>query len=407
MSQKVKITLFSIFFVCSTISLFIFGLPYQSVEATALKWLALAYPEGSSISGVVLFDSEPLEGVQVVLFESVDNEFLIVLSTTTTSSGQYTFNDLELGDYYLGYYGMTPDGDFMYLFHNDKDDLDTADAITISTPSSQIELSSVTLPSPEDPVADVLNNGGGSVYVDPITGQVFVNQPTGNVTMGVENLCAPSDFASASLVYGNLTSYTMTYNSFTDSYFATIPRADMTLQTAEVTVDYTCSTRAEDVVNASEVLGRITQYDPIGRITTALTGAALTGANVKLHQIPGATPDTGSTADGDCRTSDSQTSTWDLLETATVDATEFLVLSDILAGDLADPPVNPQQTASDGYYGWSLEEGCWYVEVVAPGHETVTSPVFGVRSGVDPTDIDLELIPSIKMYAPIMSRTIQ
>ncbi|MBN1875702.1 MAG: hypothetical protein JXA33_15865 [Anaerolineae bacterium] len=54
-----------------------------------------------------------------------------------------------------------------------------------------------------------------------------------------------------------------------------------------------------------------------------------------------------------------------------------------------DPAANPLITDMEGYYGWNVAEGCWYVVVAKDGYETLVSPVVGVPPEV--TDLDLEL----------------
>ncbi|NHZ71934.1 MAG: hypothetical protein GWP17_02470, partial [Aquificales bacterium] len=55
------------------------------------------------------------------------------------------------------------------------------------------------------------------------------------------------------------------------------------------------------------------------------------------------------------------------------------------------PRTNKQTTDNDGYYGWDVPEGCWYVTVQAAGYHPLTSPVVGVPTAV--TDLNLKLTP--------------
>jgi hypothetical protein len=57
----------------------------------------------------------------------------------------------------------------------------------------------------------------------------------------------------------------------------------------------------------------------------------------------------------------------------------------------ADPEKNPFVTAQDGYYGWDVAAGCWFVQVSRPGYQDLVSPVVGVPTEV--TDLDLQLTP--------------
>ena len=56
-----------------------------------------------------------------------------------------------------------------------------------------------------------------------------------------------------------------------------------------------------------------------------------------------------------------------------------------------DPQMHYQHTTVEGYYGWDVSEGCWYVTVEAEGYEPLTSPVVGIPPEV--TDLNLALTP--------------
>ena len=414
MTHKIKISLILTTFFISALAVATFGLPYEAVEATASRWLEQAYPDTATISGLVDFKEieintpDPLPDVEVVLFRMGEGEFEVVSMVKTDHAGRYQFLELAQGEYYLGYYGATPVGNYVVQFHNGKTDLSGADPIAVSTSSSQVVIPPVTFLGPAEPVLEVLGNGGGSIFVDPQTGQIFINKPKGNVTFGIDNRCAPGSYTSLDLIYGGISSYQMVENTLTNIYMGFIPKADMILPSAEITVDYNCTSRAESDVDAIEVVGRITQFDPMGEIRSAINGEGYAGANIKLYRMDGATPDSGTTQDGDCRTVNSRptTGSWSGVPSATVDPLEFVVSADLAGSGAADPPINPYQTDEDGFFGWDLADGCWYIEVTAPGHDTLVSPVFGARSGAEITDLNFVLNPQNIMYTPLISRAV-
>jgi hypothetical protein len=80
-------------------------------------------------------------------------------------------------------------------------------------------------------------------------------------------------------------------------------------------------------------------------------------------------------------------------------------------GIIANADVTPtaphlpyQQTNVDGYYGWDVSRGCWYVTVEAAGYEPLVSPLVGVPPEV--TDLDLALIPEgmQQVFLPLVLR---
>lgn len=411
MTHKLKISLILTTFFISALTVAGFGLPYEAVEATASRWLEQAYPDTATISGLVDFKEieintpDPLADVDVVLFGMGDNGFEVVDMIKTDHAGRYQFLELAQGEYYLGYYGATPVGNYVVQFHNGKADLNGADPIAVSTASSQVVIPPVTFMGPAEPVLEILGNGGGSVYIEPQTGQIYINNPKGNVTFGIDNRCAPGTYTSLNLIYGGISSYQMVENTLTDIFMGFVPKADMILPSAEITVDYNCTSRAERDADAIEVVGRITQFDPIGEIKSAITDEGYAGANIKLYRVAGGTPDSGTTQDGDCRTVNSRPTagSWSGLPSATVDPLEFIVSADLADSGAADPPLNPYQTDEDGLFGWDLAEGCWYIEVTAPGHDTLVSPVFGARADAEITDLNFVLTPQHIMFAPLIS----
>jgi len=73
---------------------------------------------------------------------------------------------------------------------------------------------------------------------------------------------------------------------------------------------------------------------------------------------------------------------------------------------IISPTINPQLTGDDGYYGWEVAEGCWYVTIEADGYEPKASYVVGVPPAV--TDLNMALqplaLPSQQVYLPLIMK---
>jgi hypothetical protein len=148
--------------------------------------------------------------------------------------------------------------------------------------------------------------------------------------------------------------------------------------------------------------GYITLYDPSGNVTDAETEQPVTGATVTLYQVPGWEPKTGPDDErpNTCQSNDSKAADdpWDQPA-----PTELGIIAN---ADVTptDPKLPYQHTTADGYYGWDVSEGCWYVTVEAEGYEPLVSPVVGVPPEV--TDLDLELTPRAADCTPLTGASI-
>lgn len=407
MKKAINYLLIGLTTIVGLASLAFYGLPYGSVEATVARWVAQAYPEDSQISGVVLYQDSStgalseIANIDVILYESIDDELEVITQTVTSNSGTYLFSDLRAGSYYLAYFGITPEG-FAYEFYNNVTEPDEATPFVITSSGTQINVPTVILDGPTEPLGSVTSAGGGNVNIDPITGQVFINRPISNVSLEFSNPCVTSEPTSISMFY-NGRAFPLTRNSTTGVYRGTITQDAMTVDSADIFLDYTCPTRATEAV--VEIVGRITLFAENGTISSPLTGGPLDEAYVSLYHIDGATPDSGTANDGDCRTTASrpQSGSWAGLPLATVNQSEFVTQSELRNGNIADPPINPQVTGTDGEYGWGLDPGCYYVVVSGVGYADQVSPVFGVRSDSNVNDLDLDMVPIYFYLVPYAS----
>ncbi len=146
-------------------------------------------------------------------------------------------------------------------------------------------------------------------------------------------------------------------------------------------------------------------FDPSGYVRDAFTQQPIAGASVALYRMPFALPDTA-TETRQCRTVDTRPGgaggSWSSLPSATV-ALGVQEDSSLLPARI-DPAVNPQLTDPDGYYGWDVETGCWFIVVTATGYQTYVSPVVGVPPAV--LDLNVALVSSAadRIYLPLVRK---
>jgi hypothetical protein len=246
-------------------------------------------------------------------------------------------------------------------------------------------------PVPVQPIV----GGSGSVMTDPTTGQTTIAFPVGT-----------SDFGDLSLAYPvscgeGLAVESATYLLGTSAFEATVSGglASVTIPAAALAsllqntqaLPITLSVDCEGGSQSMTTLGQIVLYDPSGYLTDADTGEPVQGAKVYLYHVPGWQPQDPANdimGEGTCQShlSKDEGDPWDQPA-----PTELGVLEPSGSNRIS-PRVNPFISNADGYYGWDVAQGCWYVVVVAEGYQTLTSPVVGVPPEV--TDLDLELTPT-------------
>ncbi|MCB0018605.1 MAG: hypothetical protein KDE09_12505, partial [Anaerolineales bacterium] len=141
----------------------------------------------------------------------------------------------------------------------------------------------------------------------------------------------------------------------------------------------------------SEPLGRIKLWDPSGYVTDAVTGEPIPGATVTLYQVLDWRPrnHTEDVGPNSCESNSSKPAGQPWSQAAPTDG---LVIADPHSG-LISPTLNAMTTDLEGYYGWDVATGCWFVVVEAPGYATLTSPVVGVPPEV--VDLNLSLVPQV------------
>jgi hypothetical protein len=238
---------------------------------------------------------------------------------------------------------------------------------------------------PEPPVAvDAATSSSGSVSVDPVTGYVTVAQPAQNrsdLTVSTTISCPAGEPTTVNLLLDGQ-SFAMTETPpNSDQWQGTIPAGAITEGNLAVEAD--CASGL-----IVQTIGTVQLYDPSGYLTDRFTDNPIAGAEVTLYRVPGWSPadSPGAPGPNECESNASKAPGAPWSQPA---PTNLGVEENPLSGNM-DPAVNPFVSNADGYYGWDVAEGCWYVVVEAEGYRTLTSPVVGVPPEV--TDLHLELI---------------
>lgn len=359
-----------------------------------------ALPSTASVSGNVMGDEsgrvpQPLAGARVTLLQWVQNSWEFAATASTDAVGDYSFVDLFAGDYRIQFSHQG----YISEYYDDALAFADAETLTLTAGEAYTDADAVIIKQ-ADPEVVV---DGGQTIVDPVSGEVTVRVPRGGsqeVTIVREATCEVGAPLSVYLIVGTARFEMSAIGD--DQYRVTLTTDDLPAGSSHnMQVEVTC-----DVVVIIDV-GSIQLYDPSGYITDANTGAAIEGATVMLYRVDGATPDTSSTT-GDCRTVDTrpadssgQFGAWSGVPSASI-GDGYPVSSDLFSGGFS-PEINPQVTGSDGYYGWDVALGCWYVVVEAEGYLTAISPMVGVPPEV--TDLDIALKPAaVKLYLPVIVR---
>jgi hypothetical protein len=249
-----------------------------------------------------------------------------------------------------------------------------------------LDSASATHLPPEPIVLSAVETASGSVMTDPTTGEVTIAQPYADpsaISINTTVNCPDESIPSSVTLLLDGFGYPMTQTAPpSPAWAATIPEGSVSAGT--LSLQAACAS-GPVIIN----LGKIVLYDPSGYLTDALTGDPVVGAEVTLYNVPGWTPatdpsDTGPTV---CESNLSKPAEDPWSQPA---PTAEGVVANPYSG-MISPTVNPFISNVDGYYGWDVAEGCWYVVVEADGYETVTSPVVGVPTEV--TDLNLTMMP--------------
>jgi len=382
-----------------------------------------ARPQIGAVNGTVTrkSDGAALSGVAVQLYRKNGSQWVFVASTNTNSNGFYSFESLAPGSYRVTFSYQT----FQPV---NKD--------TTVTVNQTARVDAV-LDVPVPPVATVSDTCKAVATFDKKTGQmVFRGTPNTmgscDITIQTEVICTagttPSNITLL-LNRGSGKSYTMpgttpsnitlllnrgSGKSYTmqrvgnNQYSGVIPRADVSGNassngTWSVKVKWNCGTLPKE-----KTIGTVEKYDPSGFITNAETGAPVDDATITLHRVPGWVPRLSSSdpiTSSVCETTDTRGTAWSQIAPAEEGEMIDADLELLSESPTISPTINPLITGSDGYYGWDVAEGCWYVTVEADGYEPKVSFVVGVPPAV--TDLDIALQPLAvvadkRVYLPLI-----
>ena len=339
----------------------------------------------SGIQGTVTdADGEALGGISVRLYQQNGDEWGYVLRkpAITDANGHYAIPDLEAGTYRVKFVDMTRE--YVAEYYGGVDAFDQALNITMKDNKVVTEVNGE-LDLAVPPLVRI--ESAGHTIPDPRTGQVRerVARPhMTDVTIQAQPTCTGNVSPTNVTLWQGTMSYSMSEQlDPAGAYAGTIPQDDLT-DDATLRVTWACGDTAQD-----QTVGRIDLYDPSGNVTDAQTGQAVSDAHITLYYVPEWRPqtDANDTAPNTCQSHQSKAADEPWSQPAPV---ELGVLADNTLGQM-DPPVETQVTGADGYYGWDVAEGCWYVVAEAEGYRTLVSPVVGVPPEV--TDLHLALEP--------------
>jgi Leucine-rich repeat (LRR) protein len=356
-------------------------------------------PSGG-LSGIVTDDQGiPLAGVQVVLYRQVwPPPTNVVDSAYTDEAGQYSFANLgQEINYRLHFQDMS--GSYASEYYNGKSTIASADPVTITLGLTRTANAQLKLPH-EPLILASLSDDSATASIDPVNGRVYVNMPAGgtaDLTLAYAATCEDESAPAAVVLRQHATNYPMTLDA--GLYTATIPAE--ALLSGHMTVTITC-----DSGNNTEFLGSVNVYEPNGAVAHTNFNQPVAGAKVSLYYVPGWIPRTGplDNRPNTCESSRSRPAGAGWSQPAPVEK-GILTHPEAFFGSSAFtlfPAINYQYSNNDGFFGWDLFEGCWYVIVEVDGLEPVVSPVVGAFPTI--ANLNLFLAPSElwQLYLPVM-----
>ena len=225
------------------------------------------------------------------------------------------------------------------------------------------------------PIVDVSFSGDGVSVTDGPLGLPIVAVP---VPLFIEtDLTVVVEFSCDAFVLLYRESGPLVAGLAFDGVFETVVPAGL-VEPGLLVVEAVC---ADSSGIYAEAIGEIVFYVPGGTLSDAETGGPVDGAQVWLFQVPGWTPGPGGAEADECQNDGGP---W-----GQPAPTDLGVLVDPEATAI-EPGANPF-IAEDGFFGWALPDGCWYVEVMAEGYQKTVGPVVGVPPEL--TNLHLDLYP--------------
>ena len=364
--------------------------------------------EGGHITGTVTLEissarfvaggANPLAGVQIEAYrENGLGEWEWAGSAATNGTGQYDISGLATGTYRVGFFEHS--GFYAYEYYENASDLKNATDITViageTTPNIDAALGDAA-----EPLANA-SSLRGRVTVDTQTGEITIVQQNRNksdVTISQVVTCSDGEAPSDVTLMVGQNSYPMMATDNSKQYAVTVPAAQV-VDGAEIKVTKVCNDNSDE-----EMIGQIELFDPNGYVTDATTGDPIANANLTLYNVPSWQARTGAGQSGTpntCQSNLSKAANDPWSQTAPIDL-GVMAPTNSGAGQSA---TNPFLTDAEGYYGWDVAAGCWYVVVEATGYQTLVSPVVGVPPEV--TDLNLALAQSNTQIVQFSATTYQ
>lgn len=351
---------------------------------------------GGSISGTVTSESTglPLVGIKVTAVFNDGGNWKAYRTATTASNGRYLIGNLPAGDYRL--YFNDPKLVYNSEYYDNTFNFDLASSVTVvrsfTTPDRNATLK---IHSPivywdttgtTDTPCTVRVLANNRIHIrrhrsHPSCQLNLTTQP-GLISCPVGITPANVQLLSENNVYG-LTESSAGSGRYT-SGLITLASSWSTDRDLILSVQWSCNS-----VTQSTTIGNFQLYDPSGIVSDLNTGLPIAGATVTLYNVPDwrARTHADDVATMTCESNLSKAAGAPWSQTAPT----LLGVAAVPLPNLIDPTLTSQITDSEGYYGWDVAAGCWYVVVEADGYETLVSPVVGVPTEV--TDLDLMLRP--------------
>ncbi len=380
-------------------------------------------PAGSISGRVVDSVRDALPAATVELYRFDGASWWHEDNTQTDDDGRYRFDGLTVGAYQVHF--VSPDAVYMNEYYQNAATLEQATTIALAKDEMITKIDAILDPVPAPPVRTE-TTCGAPVVVDPATGQVMIGRVRDNrvsgdcdVTVSAHVACTDGDAENVVLTmlreaHGR-DNATYPMNTGPDgAYTATIPSDDLppldgdTAESYDLALSWVCGDSSQE-----RAVGRVLLFDPSGQITNAVTGAPIAGAEVTLHKVPGWRASSGAddSGPGVCQSNLSRAADEDWSQTAPTELGVPVNVEVMKANgeQWIDPLWNPQVTGANGYYGWDVAGGCWYIEVTADGYETQVSPVVGVPPEVTDLHVALQPLPTTQadgtpLYLPTVRR---
>lgn len=358
--------------------------------------LPIELTAGGSISGTVTSESTglPLAGIKVTAVFDNGGSWQAYRTATTTSNGRYLIGSLPAGTYRL--YFNDPKRVYNSEYYDNTLDFNLASTVNVLRLLTTTDINATLKKG-----SPIVNWDTTSTTDTPCTVQVLSNNrilirrhrshPSCQL-----NLTTPPSLVSCGVGINPVNVQLLSENNVYE--LSESPAGSGSYNSGLITLASTWSSDRNLALNLqwscesvlqSVQIGNFQLYDPSGIVSDLNTGLPIAGATVTLYNVPDwrARTHADDVAVMTCESNLSKAEAAPWSQTAPT----LLGVVAIPLPSLIDPTLTSQITDSEGYYGWDVAAGCWYVVVEAEGYETLVSPVVGVPTEV--TDLDLMLRP--------------